>query len=87
MMTLDEKRALVEGITRKLLAAIGKDTLDFLKANGFGVTLFASTFGADGAIAYISTVERDDMIRTLKEFIAYQEAGLTTEPRGKRGTS
>lgn len=38
-------------------------------------------------IAYISTSERDDMIRTLKEFISYQEAGMTTEPRGERGTS
>jgi hypothetical protein len=83
-VTLDEKRAIVEGIARKLLGAIGKDTLDWLKDQGFGVTLFAFTF-EPGAIAYISTSEREDMIRTLKEFLAYQEAGLTTEARGERG--
>ena len=83
-MTIDEKRKLVEGITQKLLGAIGKDTLEWLKSQGFGVALFAFTF-EPGAIAYISTSEREDMIRTLTEFIAYQEAGLTTEPRGERG--
>lgn len=83
-MTTDELRQLCEGVTQKLLGKIGKDTLDFLKAHGVGVTLFAFTF-EPGAIAYISTSEREDMIRTLKEFIAYQEAGLTTEPRGERG--
>lgn len=83
-MTTDEMRRLCEGVTQKLLGKIGKDTLDLLKAHGVGVTLFAFTF-EPGAIAYISTSERDDMIRTLKEFIAYQEAGLTTEPRGERG--
>lgn len=83
-MTTDEKRKLVEGITQKLLGAIGKDTLDFLKSHGFGVTIFAFTF-EPGAMAYISTSDREDMIRSLKEWIAYQEAGLTTEPRGERG--
>lgn len=83
-MTTDEKRRIVEGITQKLIAAIGKDTLDFLKANGFGVTLFAFTF-EPGAIAYISTAEREGMIRALNEFLAYQEAGLATEPPGERG--
>lgn len=83
-MTTDEMRKLVEGVTHKLLGAIGKDTLDWLKDNGIGVTLFAFTF-QPGAMAYISTSDREDMIRSLKEWIAYQEAGLTTEPRGERG--
>ena len=85
-MTTNELRDMVETVTRRLLGKIGKDTLDFLKSNGIGVTLFAFTF-EPGAIAYISTTEREDMIRTLKEWIAYQEAGLTTEPRGERGRS
>lgn len=84
-MTTDEKRDLVEGITRKVASEM-KPTLDFLKAHGFGVTIFAFTF-EPGALAYISTAERADMIRSLKEFIAYQEAGMTTEPRGDRGQS
>lgn len=83
-MTTDELRDMCEGVTQKLLGAIGKDTLDFLKSNGIGVTLFAFTFDP-GAIAYISTSNREDMIRTIKEWVAYQEAGLTTEPRGERG--
>jgi hypothetical protein len=85
-MTTDERRRLVEGVTRKLLGAIGKDTIDWLKQQGIGVTLFAFTF-APGAMAYISTSEREDMIRSLKEWIAYQEAGLTTESCGERGKS
>lgn len=83
-MTTDEKRKLVEGVTKKLLGAIGKETLLWLKDQGIGVTLFAFTF-EPGAIAYISTSERADMLRSIKEWIAYQEAGLTTEPRGDRG--
>ncbi len=85
-VTTDELRAMCEAVTRKLLAQIGKDTLDFLKAHGVGVTVFAFTF-EPGAIAYISTSERADMIRTLKEFVAYQDAGMTNEPRGDRGQS
>ncbi len=85
-MTSDEARGIVEGITHTLLEAIGKERLDWLKAQGFGITLLAFTF-EPGAIAYISTAERDGMIRSLKEFIAYQEAGLTTEPRGESGCS
>jgi len=83
-VTSDEKRRMIEGVTQKLLGAIGKDTLEWLKQQGIGVTLFAFTF-QPGAIAYISTSDREDMIRSLKEWIAYQEAGLTTEPRGERG--
>lgn len=84
-MTLDEKRDLVQDVTKKLLGRLRED-MDFLKEHGIGVTIFAFTFDP-GAIAYISTSEREDMMRTLKEFVAYQEAGLTTEPRGERGRS
>lgn len=84
MSTTDELRKLCEGITRKILASVGQSTLDMLKANGFGVTIFAFTF-EPGAMAYLSTAERSDMIRSLKEWIAYQDAGLTTESRGERG--
>lgn len=83
-MTDNEKRDLVEGVTRKLFAMIGKDTLDMLKHSGIGLTLFAFTF-EPGAIAYISSADRTDMIATIKQWIAFQEAGLSTEPRGERG--
>lgn len=83
-MTTNDLRDLCEAVTKKLLARIGQTTLDWLKNNGIGVTIFAFTF-QPGALAYISTSDRADMIRSLKEFIAYQESGLTTEPRGERG--
>lgn len=39
---------------------------------------------AAGAIAYISTADRADMLRSIKEWVAAQEAGLTTDPPGER---
>lgn len=84
-MNVDQKRQLVEGVTRKLLSRLKPD-LDFLKENGVGVTIFAFTFDA-GAIAYISTAERAEMINAIKEWIAMQDAGLASEPRGPRGES
>lgn len=84
-MTTDQKRHLVEEITRKLLDRLGDD-LKFLEQNGIGVTIFAFTFDA-GAIAYISTAEREGMLRSIKEFVAMQEAGISSEPRGERGQS
>lgn len=80
---LDEDRDVLEAITRKLLDRLRGD-MDWLKEHGVGVTVFAFTF-EPGAIAYISTGAREDMIRALKEFIAMQEAGLTTDPPGERG--
>lgn len=84
-VTEQQKRELVEAVTRKLLAKLGDD-MEWLKNHGIGVAVFAFTF-EPGAIAYISTSQREDMVRTLKEFVAYQEAGLSTEPRGERGKS
>jgi|HubBroStandDraft_5_1064220.scaffolds.fasta_scaffold57984_3 hypothetical protein len=81
-MTTDEKRALCEAITQKLIARLGDD-IQWLKAQGIGVTLFAFTFDA-GALAYISTANREDMINTLKEWVALQEVGITTEAKGER---
>ena len=81
--TTEELRVLCEMTTRKLLSKLGAD-IEFLKSYGVGVTIFAFTF-EEGPIAYLSTANREDMIRTLKAFVAYQDAGLTTEPRGDRG--
>ena len=78
-----EKRKLVEAVTRKLIGRLGPD-IEFLEQNGIGVTIFAFTF-EPGAIAYISTSDRQDMLRSIKEFVAMQEAGISSEPRGERG--
>lgn len=84
-MTTDELRRMVEQIARKILGSIKPD-VDFLKANGIGITLFAFTF-KPGALAYVSTAERSDMLGLIKEWVALQEAGLTTELPGPRGVS
>lgn len=84
-MTLNERREIVEAVTRKLLSKLGND-IETLRSAGIGVTIFAFGF-EPGAIAYISTSNREDMIRAVKEWLSYQEAGLETEPRGERGKS
>lgn len=88
-MTTNEKRDLMEAVTRRILHDL-KPSMDFLKQHNIGVTIFA--FGLtpesgpeSSAIAYLSTANREDMIASVKEWIAYQEAGLATEPRGERG--
>lgn len=81
---MDAKRARVEKITRLLLSRLHED-LDELKAAGFGVAVFAFDLGDTGALAYISTAERADVVRALGEWMAYQMAGLVTEPPGDRG--
>jgi len=82
-MTTDEKRDLCEEVAADLLGKM-KGYLPLLKEAGIGVTLFTYTF-EPGATAYISTGAREDVLVMLKEFIAGQEAGITTEPRGERG--
>lgn len=82
-MNTERKRKLCEAITRKLLEKIGDD-LNTLRAGGIGVAIFAFTYDA-GAIAYLSTANRDDMIKNIEEWLAYQKAGMTSEPRGRIG--
>lgn len=82
-MSDQEKRDMCEAVTRKLLSKLGPD-INLLKSAGVGVTIFAFTF-EPGALAYISTAQRADMLRALKEWVAMVEAGLDTEPRGERG--
>jgi hypothetical protein len=50
-----------------------------------GFTLFLFTFSERGRMAYISNAQREDMIALVKEWLAYQESGLTTDPPGSRG--
>jgi len=82
-VTDKEKMQMLEAVISKLTSMI-KGEMDFLKANGVGVTLLAFTF-EPGALAYLSTATRETMVSALKEFIAYQDAGLTQEPPGERG--
>lgn len=50
-----------------------------------GFALFVFDFGERGNLAYCSNAEREDMIKTVEEWLAKQQAGLTTDPPGPRG--
>ena len=39
---------------------------------GTGLTLFAFDFGEGGALSYISNARRDDMVRTVGEWLLQQ---------------
>lgn len=49
-----------------------------------GVTFFVFDTEAGGDIAYVSSVEREGMIRSIEEWLAKQHAGLMTDPPGER---
>lgn len=44
--------------------------------DGIGFTLFLYDYGENGSMFYISTSDRQDMIRALEEFIAKQKQQL-----------
>lgn len=91
-MNTNEQRELMQDVTKRLLHEL-KPMMDFLKANNVGVTIFAFGLSEPGqpsqpsALAYISTALREDMIGSLKEFVALQEAGIATDRLGERVTS
>lgn len=70
-------RALGESLTDVLPKMIGTD-------EKVGFYLLAFDFGDKGNFAYVSNSQRADMIRLLEEFLAYQKAGLVTDPPGPR---
>lgn len=41
---------------------------------GWGFTLFLFSYGEGGALFYLSSAERTDMIKVVKEFIKKEEA-------------
>lgn len=42
---------------------------------GWGFTLFIFSYGEKGSLFYISSAQREDMISTVKEWLAKQEGG------------
>ena len=42
--------------------------------DGWGFTLLMFTYGADGSMFYISSAERSDMMRPMREFLQKFEA-------------
>jgi hypothetical protein len=55
---------------------------------GFALLIFKFGQGADHRCNYVSNAEREDMLATMKEFIAHAEGRYAepSEPDGKRFT-
>jgi len=49
-----------------------------------GLTLFLFELNKEPtSIAYISNAQREDMVQTVREWLARQEVGLVTDPPGQ----
>ena len=51
---------------------------------GHGFALLIFEFGEKGQLSYISNAQRDDMIATMKDFIAIHEGRAMDPPAGKQ---
>lgn len=71
----DFQRELARDLAARLAKAFGQPV---------GFTLFLFDFGARGNLSYISNADRADMINVVREWLARQDAGLTTDPPGDR---
>ena len=82
-------RLKLEGAMQPLAAALDNALPDLVGTDervGFLVMLFE--FGKEGGyLAYASNGDRDDMIKTVEEWLARAKTGLMTDPRGPRGKS
>lgn len=76
-------RKALEGSQRELMRMLELE-LHRMFGRKVGCTLFLFDFGDGGNIAYISNAEREGMIGTVREWLARQEAGLTTDPPGPK---
>lgn len=54
------------------LKEIGRMLKDSMP-QGWGFTLLLTSYGAGGSLFYLSSVERQDMIATMREFIQKHE--------------
>jgi hypothetical protein len=62
------------------LKEIGRDLWGRMP-QGWGFTLIISSYGEGGSMFYMSSVEREDMIKTMKELIEKMEADQKTEAK------
>jgi hypothetical protein len=51
---------------------------------GFVLMIFDFTGTGQGHLAYVSNAQRDGMIGAVREWLARQEAGVTTDPLGPK---
>lgn len=74
---MKEKQQPIEPHLRKIMNDIGKtlaNTINEVGEGKYGFCLFVFNFGEKGRINYISNAQREDMVATLKEFIANVES-------------
>lgn len=78
-MTRDELeeacRALGDALSQSLPRLLGKQV---------GFALIIGEFSEKRHMAYVSNVERSDMVKLVEEWLEYQKAGISTDPRGPR---
>ncbi len=59
-------------------------TIDAALPDGCGFALLIVDYGDKGNLSWISNIERDDMIATMKDFIAASEGRAHDAPPGKQ---
>lgn len=63
--------------------------LEDIHGERMGATLFVFELGKAGGtnVAYVSNAQRQDMISAIKEWLARQEVGVTSDPLGPKGSA
>ena len=79
-------RTKLEAVTRAVAESID-ETMPEMLGERVGFVLMLSEFHEGGYLAYVSNVNRADMIKLVKEWLARAESGLMTDPQGPRAKS
>lgn len=87
---MNRERVELEALARDVGGRIGHvvEQLGGKDADGkskIGFAFFVFTFGEGGNLAYISSADREGVIGSLKEWLARQETGISTDPIGRVG--
>lgn len=75
----------VRDLHRRKLEQLAKELASYTFSElgrDIGLTLFVFDLEAGGDIAYVSSVEREGMIRAIEDFLENHRAGLLTDPSG-----
>jgi hypothetical protein len=67
----DDFRVPVPELVKERMREFGRDIKKRCPA-GWGFTLLMFSYGADGAMVYLSSAEREDMLKALQEFLQKQ---------------
>ncbi len=89
MMNSDQLRKLYMDALQNIGGPL-EEAIDGLCGMHTGFALFIFAFSPDGervpgALSYMSNAARPDMIETVREWLAFQDAGITSGPPGPVG--